>query len=67
MQLRYDENRGTAQDSSTDELPAMDLTWHKQVVARALAKERGEDLSQFEVTAEPPKSFTKNPPAYSAV
>jgi hypothetical protein len=67
MQLRYDENRGTAQDSSTDELPAMDLTWHKQVVARALAKERGEDLSQFEVTAEPPKSFTQNPPAYSAV
>ena len=66
MQQRFDENRVEG-DSSTDELPRMDLTWHRQVVARALAKERGEDLSQFEVTAEAPRAFTQNPPAYSAV
>ena len=66
MQERYDENVVDG-DARTGAPPRMDMTWHKQVIARAMAKERGEDLSQFEVTAEPPRAFKQNPPAYSAM
>jgi hypothetical protein len=36
-------------------------TWNQQVIARALAKERGEDLTNYEVTEPPPAYVYKGP------
>lgn len=38
-------------------------TWQHQVVARALARERGEDLSNYEITEPPPAYVYKDPVA----
>ena len=38
-------------------------TWNQQVIARALARERGDDLAEYEVTEPPPAYVYKGPVA----